>query len=660
VDITVRNPIRRTWKKISPILWTGLAVFLVFAFLRQTQALSGLELKTRDWRVRLRNTSLLSSLQAPTHVRSDRIVLVGIDDRTMRAIDEPMLFWTGHFATVLSALERAGVAVVAVDVQFQVSGDDYLRRQRAQEIGQPPEGSAGSAAGELSASDRGLFQALRNGRVLLLSYLRPDGSLQGPWPPYRYAAGDRNLFLGNVEADPDGTVRRQFLYRTARLPDGTQPPWYSLSFLAACRARGVEPVYDGARLLAGSLAVVHDREFLFDVNFIGPPGTLLDGPSFAELLAKARATDDRWFANRFRNRVVLIGPTYAGNNDLVPTPAGGARNGEMDGIEFHANALHTLLNTDFLISWPVKANVAVLLVLCLGTAAICRRFRPIIAAAGLAALGILLAAGGLVVFCRWNGWADLATPLLTLPAGYMAMFTWRYLAEDRNRRHVRQVLGRYVSENVAQEILKDPSRLALGGVRREVTILFCDLNGFTELSEQSEPEQIIGMLNEYFTRMEKVIFRHGGTLKQFVGDEIMVICGAPAEDPAHAASACRIALDMERELLQWRDELAAKGVLSLDAKFGLHSGEVVAGNVGSPSRSEYATVGDVVNTASRIMGLSKRTGRRIIVGEETRRLAGETFSFEDLGAHNVRGRTMPVQVFALTGKEPKTGPGPTG
>jgi adenylate cyclase len=195
----------------------------------------------------------------------------------------------------------------------------------------------------------------------------------------------------------------------------------------------------------------------------------------------------------------------------------------------------------------------------------------------------------------------------------------------------------------------------LGGLRRKVTILFCDLNGFTELSERSEPEQVIAMLNEYFTRMEKVIFRHHGTLKQFVGDEIMVICGAPADDPAHAASACRIALDMERELLQWKDELRAKGDPPPDAKFGLHSGDVVAGNVGSPNRAEYATVGDVVNTASRIMGLSERLGHRIIVSGETRRLVGEAFSFEDLGAHNVRGRTMPVQVFALTGEEAKAG-----
>ncbi|MBP7866378.1 MAG: CHASE2 domain-containing protein [Acidobacteria bacterium] len=632
-----------------------LAVFLLFAFLRETQTLRVLELKTRDWRLRLRNAAFLSSLQAPTHVRSDRVVMVGIDDRALGTIEEPMLFWTGHFAEVLGALDRAGAAVVALDLQFQVSGDDFLRRRMARETGGAPDGRV--AAGSLGPGDRALFKVLRSGRVLLLSYLRPDGSLQCPWPPYRFAAGDANLFLGNVEADPDGVVRRQYLYRTAQFPDGTQAPCYSLPFLAACRALRAEPVFDGSRLRIGTRPVVHDREFFFDINFIGPPGTFQDGPGFSELLERARANDDRWFAERFRDRVVLIGPTYAGNNDLVPTPAGGDSHGEMAGIEFHANALHTLLNSDFMISWTDRANLAVLLLLCLGSAVICRLFRPRPALVGLAGLGVGLAAGALVACARWNTWLDLATPLLALPVVYMSVFTWRYLAEDRRRRHLRQILGRYVSENVARELLKDASSLALGGVRHNVTILFCDLNDFTELSEQSEPEQIISMLNDYFTRMETVIFRHGGTLKQFVGDEIMVICGAPAADPDHAVFACRIALEMEKELIRWQDELRGKGGPTRDAKFGLHSGEVVAGNVGSPNRSEYATVGDVVNTASRIMGLSKRLGRRIVVSEQTRRLAGEAFSFEDLGSHELRGKSAAIRVFALSG--PDRQPAPT-
>lgn len=657
MDPTVRNRIRRLLRKWTPAVVVGLAVFLLFAFLRETQSFRVLELKTRDWRLRLRNASFFSFLQAPTHARSGRIVLVGIDDRALREIEEPMLFWTGHFATVLGALDRAGAIVVALDLQFQVSGDDFLRRRMARETDGASNRPDGVVTGGLGPGDRELFKVLRNGRVLLLSYLRPDGSLQCPWPPYRYAAGDRNLFLGNVEADPDGVVRRQYLYRTARFPDGTESPCYSLPFLAACRALRSEPVFDGARLRIGARPVVHDHEFFFDINFLGPPGTFRDGPGFSELLERARAGDDRWFAERFRGRVVLIGPTYTGNNDLVPTPAGGDGHGEMDGIEFHANALHTLLNADFMLSWPKRYNVVFLLVLCLAAAAICRFCRPRPALVGLAGLGVGLAAGALAACARWNVWVDLAVPVLALPVVFMAVFSWRYLAEDRKRRHIRQILGRYVSENVARELLRDPSSLALGGVRHDVTILFCDLNDFTGLSEQCEPERIIALLNDYFTRMETVIFRYGGTLKQFVGDEIMVICGAPTADPDHAASACRIALEMEKELIRWRNETRGNGGPLLDAKFGLHSGVVVAGNVGSPNRSEYATVGDVVNTASRIMGLSKRLGRRIVVSEQTCRLAGEDFAFEDLGSHELRGKTAPIRVFALAGQSRGDGDG---
>lgn len=624
-----------------------MAVFLSLACLQRSSPLQALERTTRDWRVRLRSQPLLRSVQSPTHFRSDRIVLVGIDDATLQEIKEPLLFWAGRLAVVLEALDRAGATVVALDVQLLVSGEEVLRRRIAEELGRG-DGGAGLNGG-LGRGDQALFQALRNGRVLLLCQLRSDGALQAPWPPFRYAAGDDNLGLGNVEADSDGVVRRLLIYRTARLPDGSDRPFYHLSVLTAGRALGVKPTFDGRTLSLGERPIPHDPSFSFEVNYLGPPGTFLDGPSFAELAR--RAGDDGWFAERFRGRVVIVGPAYSGSNDLVMTPSGGDRHGEMPGVELQASSVNTLLNNDFLVDCPPGVEIAALLLLCLGGAVICRWLGPAMAASALAAATVLWAVAGTLALCRWNIWVDLAAPLLAAPAVFTGVFTWRYRAEYRTRRHLRRVLGRYVSENVAREILEDPARLALGGTRREVSILFCDLNGFTDMSERLEPEQVIATLNDYFSRMERVIFRHGGTLKQFVGDEIMVICGAPAADPCHAKTACRIALDMESELLRWRRECSEAGRPALDAKLGIHSGTVVAGNVGSPNRTEYATVGDVVNTTSRIMGLCKRIGRRILVSEETCRLAGEEFAFEDLGWHEVRGRSRPVRVLALGEKE---------
>ncbi|HPC83840.1 MAG TPA: adenylate/guanylate cyclase domain-containing protein [Thermoanaerobaculaceae bacterium] len=628
-------------------LGIGVAVFAILSGLRHVPFFQSLERTTRDWRVRVRAHPALRWAQAPMHVRHDRLVVVPIDDATLQSIPEPMLFWTGRLAAVLAALDRAGATVVVLDLQLQVSGEQVLNRRIEKQLGAAC--GAADLARRMGEGDASLFAALGTGKVILLSYVRPDGVLQAPWPPYRHAAGDANLGLGNVEVDDDGVVRRQLLYRTALLPDGSERPFFGLALLAACRMLEVEPTYDGEKFGLAGQPVPHDASFTFEVNYLGPPGTLLDGPGFGELVERAERGDESWLAEHFSGRLVLIGPAHSGSNDLVVTPAGGERHGEMYGVELQANAARTLLNRDFLVEFSGVGSVA-LLVLCLGGAAVCRARDPVPAALVLAAAALAWAATGTLLLCRLNAWVELAAPLVALPAVFTGVFTWRYRAEYRTRRHVRSVLGRYVSENVAREILEDPARLALGGSRREVSILFCDLNGFTDMSEGLEPEQVIATLNDYFARMERVIFRHGGTLKQFVGDEIMVICGAPAADSRHAATACRIALDMESELLRWQQECREAGRPILDAKLGIHSGQVVAGNVGSPNRSEYATVGDVVNTASRIMGLSKRLGRRILVSEDTCRMAGDAFRFQDLGWHGVRGRSQQVHAFALAQK----------
>jgi adenylate cyclase len=284
------------------------------------------------------------------------------------------------------------------------------------------------------------------------------------------------------------------------------------------------------------------------------------------------------------------------------------------------------------------------------TALCCYYLRPGQSLVVIVPFGIILYIALTFYFLyRHNLWVEIATPMAAILLSFTFTYSYRYVVEDREKRFIRGVLGRYISEDVAEEILKDPSKLALGGQRADISVLFCDINDFTTYSEKTSPEAVITVLNEYFERMERVIFENHGTLKQFVGDEIMVVCGAPQPDSNHAAHMCTIALEMEKALVQWQKEAEAKGGPVLNVKFGVHSGKVVVGNVGSIHRSEYTAIGDVVNTAHRIMDLTKTVGARILISDETLRLAGDQFKVQQRGSFPVKGREEEVRVFVLMG-----------
>lgn len=226
--------------------------------------------------------------------------------------------------------------------------------------------------------------------------------------------------------------------------------------------------------------------------------------------------------------------------------------------------------------------------------------------------------------------------------------TQRRLREEADREAAQRLLRRYVSDQVAEAVLADPSHAALGGRSAEVTILFADLDRFTTWSEVSAPEDIVDVLNEYFTAMEQIIFRHGGTLKQFVGDEIMVMFGAPFPQPDPEARAIRAAVEMKARLAELRQAWHGRGLrVDLDVKIGIHRGRVVVGNVGSPRRTEYAAVGDAVNVAARVMQLAPVLGHPILVTEEVYARAGSAARVREFPAQPVKGRSAAVRVYGV-------------
>jgi adenylate cyclase len=233
------------------------------------------------------------------------------------------------------------------------------------------------------------------------------------------------------------------------------------------------------------------------------------------------------------------------------------------------------------------------------------------------------------------------TPLVAGWSFYAAASIDNYLRERNARRMALAQFSRFTNPHVARQLVE---RGGIDTGRRDVTLLFSDIRGFTTLSETRRPEEVITLLNRYFSLQVDVVFRHGGSLDKFIGDCIMAIWGAPLDDPDHARHAVACALDMADTLQAFKRELGAEHA-EFDVGIGLHSGAAVVGLMGSEKRLEYTAIGDTVNLASRIEGLTKDAKRRILVSRDTMERCGDAFDFAVAGSYKVKGRAQEVELY---------------
>jgi adenylate cyclase len=233
---------------------------------------------------------------------------------------------------------------------------------------------------------------------------------------------------------------------------------------------------------------------------------------------------------------------------------------------------------------------------------------------------------------------------------YFACALAEYLRERRSREQAVQLFSRFVNPHVVKELIAHGG-LNRAGESRQVSVLFSDIRGFTTLSERHTPQEVVALLNRYFSLQVEVIFRHGGSLDKFIGDAIMAFWGAPLDDPQHACHAVAAALEMAEVLQRFKRELGPQGA-EFDVGIGIHSGPAVVGLIGSEQRREYTAIGDTVNLASRIEGLTKGVSR-ILVSKETRALCGDAFDFRSFGSYKVKGREQEVELFAPQARNSK-------
>jgi adenylate cyclase len=585
-----------------------------------------LDLKALDLRFTLRGT------RAPTNA----VVIVGIDERSLARYGR----WPwprSRLAELVERLTAYGARTIAFDAVFDQADapNDAAFAAAIRKSGRVVLGEF-FAFDEAPTTNPPVFPEIsvrdRGGGI---DRVHQATALHGPIASLAAAAAD----VGHVNflPDMDGGFRRVPL--AIRLGDAVAP---SLSVAALRHWLGAR---DALLTLGGpgeTRLVVGDHDLPIDdagelrVDFLGPPGTV---PTVSAL----DVLEERVSRPALDGKLVLIAPTAVGF-DSRPTPFSGSA----PGVEIHASVIDDLLRGRGLVRPPWLVPVEAIGILVLGIASgLLIKWRAFAGAVGaLAAYAILFAASQLA-FAFQGTVMTVVYPYAMVITATLAGLVYQYATAEGQRQYVRGAFERYVGSEVADQLAKDPDRLRLGGEKRELSILFSDIRGFSTIAEHMEPEALAELLTEHLGAQTRIVFQHEGFLDKYIGDAVMAFWGAPLDMPDHARRACAAALDIAAAMPALRADWVARGWPEVHIGIGIDTGEAVVGNFGSALRFSYTAISDHVNLASRLEGLNKVYGTRILVSEETRREIGDEFVCREIDYVRVKGKQQPVVVYEL-------------
>ena len=541
---------------------------------------------------------------APKDVERD-VVVIGIDEETTKVFREPYTLWHVHFGRLFEALAIVDPVVVGVDINFPDRSYDFL----------------------LPGYDKYLLRgilALKSTAPLVLGVtVEADGRERPIYPPFLSVAGKNSAGFVQWRLDSD-RVARHF---TERLGEAGE----ELPTLVGTMARhmGLNP---GEGIINYAVGKRFDYILLHQV------------------LEWFEAADSKSLREAFADRPVLLG-TVMPFEDRHYQPlnlAAWEKNAKFaPGVLIHAQALRSIMADGLVKRTPLSVVLAMTLVASLlwwGRAHWAARVFF-----GLAWTAILFA---LSTWLLDSGWS---LPVVGIAlAGIIACVgraLFELASEALDRQRLRRAFSGYVSPHIMEEILDGSLQAGLHGKRQRICVMFSDIRGFTRRSESMEPEDVISMLERYFERMTDAIQSRSGTLDKFMGDGIMAFFGAPKELDDPCQRAFEVAKDMIGRLDDLNQELASEGLPPLAIGIGLHIGEVVVGHVGSQARHEYTAIGDAVNVASRIEGLTKELGCPILFSEETLHELGDVEDVVDLGEQSVKGRQTAIRLFGWSASE---------
>ncbi|MDP3444071.1 MAG: adenylate/guanylate cyclase domain-containing protein, partial [Ignavibacteria bacterium] len=416
----------------------------------------------------------------------------------------------------------------------------------------------------------------------------------------------------------------------------------------------------------------------FLINFYGPSSTfpkikfidVLDDKDFQttdeielEVELNTWDMDDGLLQSGvFKDKVVLIGSTMPEDRDLFPTSfAKGDREGDnlIYGVEIHANAINNVLNNDFLRKQSKLTEIMeiiILVIIIFFITDVIRRLKLknnlLLELINLLIVSLsifLIYEISIYLFINHKLIISIITPAVSILISYFSSTAYHFIKERQQNVLIKGMFSTYVSKDVVNELLNNPDKLKLGGERKNVTVLFSDIVGFTTFSEGKQPEKLVLFINEYLNEMTDIILINEGTLDKYLGDAIMAFWGAPLELKDHAYKACLTALEMQKSTNEISKRWISSGEQPLKIRIGINSGEVIVGNMGGVKRFDYTVMGDNVNLASRLEGANKQYNSKIMIGESTYEFIKEKFLVRELDLIRVKGKMKPTKVFELIG-----------
>ncbi|MGB1778040.1 MAG: CHASE2 domain-containing protein [Longimicrobiales bacterium] len=628
-----------------------------------------------DFTLDRRQHTTSESFQEGVGQRQSNVVMVLFDEFSLDDETAPWItpFPRAHLASLVDAVAQAGARTIGIDVFLadlhenlnQIDGGNDLLRD---------------------AIDRA-------GNVILVSPVEQTDSGSFVRPPHEFFT-DVAHEIGTAELPASyATFRNGTL--AVRSGDGLAPS-FALSMWAHYEGLDTDSILDAAwasgRLdlpgLPAELGEIPEEwkdgnvdgpESIipFPIRFYGPPSSTLasDPPGTFQSIGSSGAVALAWFVPEFfQDKIVLLGTGFHPEDRFrtpfyeyrVP-PTQGFDEGDtyswMYGIEIHANALQNIIDGSYVRRLGLGGRLLLMLFVTLACGALVFRQG---AAWGAAITTGAIAGIWVVAFWAWAGaaygpgseyldlgavglWVPIATPSLAAALSYVGCVAYVAVIEGKEKRFIKGAFGKYLSPDVVTEIFKDPSSLTLGGEKRPLSLLFSDLSGFTTISEEMDAQDLIALLNEYLNDMTQVVFDENGYLDKYIGDAIMAFWNAPKDVPDHADRAMRTAIFMQRRMNDLNDRWAegSDDHEPLKVRIGVHTGEVVVGNVGGEDRFDYSAIGDAVNLAARLEPANKTYDTLNMVSEITL-VAGEgSYRVRELDFIAVKGKEEPIKVFEL-------------
>ncbi|MFP4206675.1 MAG: CHASE2 domain-containing protein [Spirochaetaceae bacterium] len=360
-----------------------------------------------------------------------------------------------------------------------------------------------------------------------------------------------------------------------------------------------------------------------------------------ERLSETRDT----LSEQITDSIIFVGLTATGTVDIGVTPF----SERYANVGTHASVANMILENDFLDAYPLWYSIVAAAALALIVAALIRKLDPLPSIlVGVVATVVFLATGSLF-FIQTGTYFPLLTPTLSIFFTFLSITAVKFIETAKERSFIKNAFSHYLSTDVINDLISDPSKLSLGGEKKYLTAFFTDVKGFSTISEQLDPTDLVKLLNSYLTEMSNIILDQRGTIDKYEGDAIISFFGAPVEYTDHAARACRSALRMKRMEAILNEHVTSENLSPnpLHTRIGINTGEMVVGNMGTAQKMDYTMMGNSVNLAARLEGVNKQYGTWILISETTRNEAGDEFLFRRLDRVRVVGITEPVRLFEL-------------